>query len=321
MDTGNKTSKKVNRLSGKNFRRDHALGIMVGSVAAWGLGTVMSKGGLTYFPPLTLLVVQLTTSVCFLWVLVWLGGETQLSWSGLWRSIPLGLPGLLEPGLAYSFALVGLSGTTASEAALIGTLEPIMVIGLAWIFLKEKLSFSLLFLAGVAIVGIVLTIGLEFSLNHSSLGGNLLVAVGTFCAAIYVVLSRKNVEQLAPLPLAAMQQSIGLLGVMIIWLLWGNPDLSAVASLSLLTWVMAMISGIVNYALGFWLYLMALQGIPANIAAQFLCLIPVFSVGGAYLFLGEQLNISQGLGMLLTLSAMFFLVQGQAQEQPTDKIQ
>jgi drug/metabolite transporter (DMT)-like permease len=321
VGTENKSDKKINRLSGKNFHRDHALGIMVGSVAAWGLGTVMSKSVLTHFPPLTLLVIQLTTSICFLWTLVGLRRKTQLSWSGLRRAIPLGLPGLLEPGLAYSFALVGLSRTTASEAALISTLEPIMVLGLAWIFLKEKLSLSLMLLAGVAIAGISLTIGLEFSFSHSSLGGNLLVAIGTFCAAIYVVLSRKNVEQLAPLPLAAIQQSIGLLGVMVIWLLWGNTNLSALANLSLATWGMAMLSGIVNYALGFWLYLMALQGIPASIAAQFLCLIPIFSVGGAYLFLGEQLTLNQGLGMLLTLSAMFFLVQGQSQEQSSHQHQ
>ena len=41
---------------------------------------------------------------------------------------------------------------------------------------------------------------------------------------------------------------------------------------------------------------------PVSIAAQFLSLIPVVGVSGAYLFLGERLTLVQGLGMAITIA-------------------
>lgn len=52
------------------------------------------------------------------------------------------------------------------------------------------------------------------------------------------------------------------------------------------------------------LYLSAIRLMPVSIAAQFLFLIPVFGVGGAYLFLGEHLTLVQGLGMAITIGAI-----------------
>ena len=58
------------------------------------------------------------------------------------------------------------------------------------------------------------------------------------------------------------------------------------------------------YALAFWLYLSAIRLMPVSIAAQFLSLIPVFGVGGAYLFLGERLTVAQGIGINITIAAV-----------------
>ncbi|WP_088893668.1 EamA family transporter [Leptolyngbya ohadii] len=51
-------------------------------------------------------------------------------------------------------------------------------------------------------------------------------------------------------------------------------------------------------------YLSAIRSVPASIAAQFLFLIPVFGVGGAYLFLGERFTPVQGIGMTITIAAV-----------------
>jgi drug/metabolite transporter (DMT)-like permease len=69
-------------------------------------------------------------------------------------------------------------------------------------------------------------------------------------------------------------------------------------------WLLTALSGVVQYALAFWLYLSAIRLMPVSIAAQFLSLIPVFGVGGAYLFLGERLTLVQGLGMAITIGAV-----------------
>src|SRR5262245_58860288 len=105
---------------------------MLLSAACWGVGTVMSKGTLIYFPPILLLIVQLMASCAVLWIAVLLS-KTPVKWS--WASIRHGWIGILEPGLAYVFGLFGLAQTSATSASLISATEPIMTILLAWLLL------------------------------------------------------------------------------------------------------------------------------------------------------------------------------------------
>jgi drug/metabolite transporter (DMT)-like permease len=66
-------------------------------------------------------------------------------------------------------------------------------------------------------------------------------------------------------------------------------------------WGWAVLSGIVYYALGFWFYITGLKNTSASLAGFFMNLLPVFGVGGAYLFLGERLNAIQWMGAILIL--------------------
>ena len=81
------------------------------AAACWGLGGVMTKSVLADVPPLTLLVVQLTVSIVFLWAIA---AAQKLRLPQRNDIMRLGLTGLLNPGLAYTFSLIGLALTTAS---------------------------------------------------------------------------------------------------------------------------------------------------------------------------------------------------------------
>jgi len=270
------------------------------SAACWGLAAVMSKGVLEFVPPFTLLVVQLVASVTFLWLVVMV---QHLLPSLSWKTLRLGLTGLLEPGLTYTFIIIGLTLTTASHASLlIGATEPLMIIGLAWLLLGERVTLLLVALAGLALVGVGMVLGINPTTSNShSLLGDLLVVIGIFCSALYIVLTRRLIIDLAPLPLTALQQTVGLLWALLIWpvgLLRGEAR--SLTEIGFGSWTWAATSGITQYALGYWFYLIALKRMPANLASLFLTLIPVFGVGGAYLFLDEQLTAQQWIGVGLT---------------------
>jgi uncharacterized membrane protein len=98
------------------------------AAVCWGFGTVMSKSVLAQVPPLTLLVVQLAVSLTFLWTIIAAQRLRVPLHRGTWR---LGLTGLLNPGLAYTLGLLGLTLTTASLSSLIWAAEPILILGLA----------------------------------------------------------------------------------------------------------------------------------------------------------------------------------------------
>jgi drug/metabolite transporter (DMT)-like permease len=141
-------------------------------------------------------------------------------------------------------------------------------------------------------------------------GGDALVLLGTLFAALYVVLSSRTVLHVAPLPLAALQQGAGLAAALVLLagvvLVQGGPVLPPVGGTTL---AMAALSGVVQYALPFWFYLIGIRGLPVAVAGLFLTLIPVFGVGGAVLFLGEGFAPLQAVGAILTIGALVAVVR------------
>ena len=285
-------------------RRKRGLAVLTAvlSAACWGSATVMSKGVLAHMPPMTLLAVQLTASIFVLWVgVLILRMRVRLDRSA-WRA---SLSGLLEPGLSYTFGIIGLALTAASSTALIGASEPLFILVFARLFLKERIGPSMLLLAAIATLGILLVMApdAENLSGRRSLFGDLLVLIGTFFAAFYVIDTRRLVLKLDPLPLSALQQSVGLvwtLGVLTIALGFGLTALG-LESISFSVLLLAAASGIIQYALAFWLYLFALQSLPANIAGFYLALIPVFGMGTAFIFLGESLTPLQWMGAICVI--------------------
>ncbi|GAB4451508.1 MAG: DMT family transporter [Anaerolineae bacterium] len=286
---------------------------MILAAACWGAGTVMSKGVLGYLPPLTLLVVQLVASLTFLWVVIII---QRLRVPLRRETFRLGLIGVLNPGLAYTFSLLGLALTAASMSALLWAAEPILILGLAWFILRERLTWSLLACSLLAIIGVFLVIGVNASIDNSgSFSGNLLILVGVLCCALYTVLTRRDAATLDPVLLVALQQTAALLWALLIWPfeLWAAEMINLTA-ISSSAWLWAVVSGIVYYALAFWFYIMGLKRIPASLAGLFLNLIPIFAIGGAYLFLGERLAAVQWVGAALILVAVMAMLRFQNRE-------
>jgi len=286
---------------------------MVLAAACWGFATVMSKGVLAYIPPLTLLVVQLTASIASLWIVIFAGRvRIHLDRRFLWPA----LFGLLEPGLDHTLSLIGLTWTTASMSTLIWDIEPIIIIGLALVILREHLTWPLLIFSVVAISGVVLVAGVNTNVQGNTvLIGNLLVLAGVFCCSLYTVLTRRVVSTLETLPLVALQQTVAWVWALVIWpteLLHGAiPNLSSISAIG---WGWAALSGVLYYAAAYLFYISGLKKTPASFAGFYFNLIPIFGVTGAYLFLGERLIAAQWLGAVLILfsvGSMFWLQRGE----------
>jgi drug/metabolite transporter (DMT)-like permease len=283
--------------------RGLAMASMVASAASWGLATVATKDVLTQLPPFTLLTIQLTASIIFLWfvVLVTRTACTGLTWAAA-------STGALEPGLAYAVGVPGLALTGAASASVIAATEPMMIALIAWGVLRQPLPLraAIGVVAGVAGV-VVLTSGAG---GQAHIFGDALIFLSVCFAAFYVLLSARLVGAIAPLPLAASQQTIGL-GMAVIALsiavVIGWETLPTHIPLPVL--LAAAASGIVQYALAFWFYLTALRALPVTTAAPFLTLIPLFGVAGAIVFLGESLTLWQTCGGLIVIAALFITVR------------
>ena len=274
------------------------------AAACWGVGGVMSKRALAEVQPLTLLVIQLTVSVLFLWSIVFVQRSHPPNRKEIFQ---LGLIGLLNPGLAYTFTLIGLTFTTASVSALLWASEPILIIGLAAVLLRERLTRSLIMCSLLAISGVILVAGFDGGMdNERTVLGMLIILMGVGCCALYTVLTRRVMAALDPVMLIALQQTVALIWALAIWPVEATQTETAVLATSLLSgWGWAVASGIVYYALAFWFFITGLKNTPASFAGFFLTLIPIFGLTAAAAILGERLSITQwvGAGLILVAAA------------------
>ena len=281
------------------LRRD--LVSLILAAICWGLGTVVSKAALSEVPPVSLLAVQLASSVAVLALLmrahgVPLRGDTPALLARL---------GILNPGLAYALGLLGLMTITASMSVLLWALEPVMILVLAGIVLRERLTPGILVLSGAAIGGILLLVYDPASIGGQAVGIGLALA-GIGCCAAYTVMTRRTIPDARETSQVVLaQQAYGLLFALLLvgtFAVLGQPV--APTGLTPLGVASALASGVLYYAGAYWLYLGALRRVPASIAAGSFYLIPIVGVAAGAVVLGERLSAIQWIGAVVVLAAV-----------------
>ena len=178
-----------------------AVAALVAAAACWGLGTVVSKQVVDDVAPLTLLPMQLAASCVFL-LLITLVRREPFGWTPPMRR--LAALGVLNPGLAYALGLIGLTTITASMSVLLWALEPVVILLLAALVLRELIPTALAASVAVAIPGVLLVV-YQPGATGDAVGITLtLVSIG-FCA-LYTVLTRRLMLDDSSLTVVLAQQ-------------------------------------------------------------------------------------------------------------------
>ncbi len=276
----------------------HAL-LLVAATACWGCGTVLSKQVLDRgVAPLTLLAIELAASSLLLWLGTLVLG-LRVTWSAtLGRLAALGI---LNPGFAYALGLLGLVTIDASMSVLLWATEPMLIMLLAVLLLRERVAAATIVAVAVALVGVLLVL-YRPGASGDAIGIGLTMGAVTACG-FYTVLTRRLLLDDSSLVVVLVQQSAALVfALAITGLAWavGAADLGLPATSA--TWALAAASGVVYYGLAFWFLVGGLRGVPASIAGSFFPLIPVFGLAAGYLA-GDRLLERQWLGATLVVAA------------------
>ena len=292
------------------YSRTPGLFPLVAATACWGIGTVVTKQVLDDVAPLTLLPMQLTAS-CALLLAFCLARRERLAWSpGTRRLTALGV---LNPGLAYALGLLGLVSITASMSVLLWAAEPVLIVLLAVLLLREHVPARLVVSLAAAVAGVLLVVHQPGA--EGTLGGVALTVTAVGCCALYTVATRQLLLDDASLPVVLAQQVAALAFAVLLatavqivggdgWSLDGH----AVG-----TWMAAAASGCLYYGLAFWFYLAGLRHVDASVAGACLPLIPVFGVA-AGLIVGESLNLHQWAGAAVVVAATAVMAFQQTHE-------
>jgi len=282
--------------------------LLIVACGLWGAATVLNKALLASIPPLTLLALQLAPSALLLWLAALATGASMP------RRVLLGpliLLGLLNPGVSYSLSLIGLSRVPAGISTLLWAAEPLMILVLAAMILRERVTWRLVAVIALGGLGVLLVADLLGSLGGAVDPLGVLLQLGAvLCCALYTVVARRLSREADPLVTVALQQTAGLAWVLVL-LLAGTPfgSVADVATIPLASQSAAAATGLLYYAAAYWLYLTALRWVPAAVAGSYFNIIPVFGVGLAFLCLGETLSPLQWAGAAAILLSAFVLVR------------
>ncbi len=273
--------------------------LLVAATACWGCGTVLSKQVLDRgVAPLTLLAVELTASSLLLLLAMLLTGERVTSSRAM---VKLGILGILNPGLAYALGLLGLVSVTASMSVLLWGTEPILIMLLAVLVLRERIALATAVAVAAAMVGVLLVIYRPGASGDAIGVAFTLAAVA--CCAFYAVLTRRLLLDDSSLAVVLVQQASALCFAVVVA---GIATTIGAADLGLptnpTTWALATASGTVYYGFAFWFFVGGLRGVPASVAGSFLPLTPVFGLAAAYV-LGDRFIERQWVGAVMVILA------------------
>ncbi len=256
----------------------------------WGSSFVAMKYSFQELHPILVILGRLlVASLCFL---PFIPSFTRLP---LRRHhiLPVLAMGFCEPCLYFLFEAAALQQTSASQAAMITTMLPLMVALFAGVFLGEHITRRTIAGFVIAAAGSLWLslVSESTTLAPNPVLGNFFEFMAMVCATGYIIVLKHLSRELPPFFLTGVQAFIGalfflpslLLPQVQLPLVWPVNGLLVILYLG--TFVSVGAYGLYNFGI---------SKVPASQASAFINLIPVFSIILGFTILGERLSYWQG---------------------------
>ena len=261
----------------------------------WGTGFVIAKGAISEFPPILLMAFRfLVTSLVLIGFVKAPIGQLRA----------LFLIAIVASAIQYSLTFTGLRGLDAGFAALIVQLEVPFLVILGAILLGEKATLRKWMGIIIAFAGVGLLIGkVEF---NNAWGSVALVVAGAFTWAVGQIFVRKlkNIDGLTTTAWVAVFATPQLF---VMSFIFETNQIELIQNASMSIWLSVLYLGLIMTALGYYFWNTLIRSYTIEKIAPFLLLLPVFSLIGGVLFLGEVISGSKMLGGLIVILGVAFV--------------
>lgn len=229
--------------------------------------------------------------------------SVRREWPEVRRHWPiLALLGSLSVCVFSTLLFIGLSLTTATNALLLNSTAPVLIVLVGWMALGEPVTIRQAVGIAVSLLGVLTIVfkGAWAGVTSLQFGaGDLWVMAAVTVWAIYTVLLRRRPSSISPMVFLAVTIAAGTTAALPLFLLEmaaGRTMTLTAASMSGLLYV-GIFPSLLSHA--FWNR--AVKEVGANRAGLFIHLTPVFGSLLAVLFLGESLHGYHAAGMALIL--------------------
>ncbi|HDR9165487.1 TPA: DMT family transporter [Burkholderia vietnamiensis] len=270
-----------------------------------GSNVGIGKSIVVFVPVAILATLRFVIAIAVLWPLfspVKMRAVRRAEWLNLFLQAFFG---------TFMFTLLMLNGvqrTSAVAAGVITSTIPAIVALFAWLILREKPNGRALVSIALAIAGVV-TINLANgntgnagSASAGSLTGNLLMLGAVCCESIYVILSRRLTQTLAPIDICAYTHLFGLF--LMLPLGAGALCHFDYASVPAGTWGLVVWYGLSASIFSFWLWMKGIRHVPGSLAGVFSAVLPVAAAVYGIAFLGERPTLAHGVALACVVTGI-----------------
>jgi drug/metabolite transporter (DMT)-like permease len=271
----------------------------------WACNAIIGRGLHEQVPPLAMTFYRWLFALAFLTPFA--VPQVIRDWPAIRRGIKALLPlGIIGVGSHNAFAYAALNYTTATNAVLLNSVIPVMIVGLSFVFLRERLSSQQALGIAISLTGVVaiLSHGSWRELTTLQLNrGDALMLLSVLLWSIYTISLRWRPAGLSLLSFLFSIAVIGDVAMLPLYLAesalsrtvaWSWPVIGALAAVGLFSSVLAYI---------FWNR--GVEQVGARVAGLFVHLMPVFGALLAWLFLGERLFAFHLIGIALILTGIY----------------
>ncbi|MDH7514269.1 MAG: EamA family transporter [Bacteroidota bacterium] len=246
-------------------------------------------------PPLAVAGIRVLGAAPLFLLLAAQQGRAVPPWGELPRLALLGLFGVCMNQILF---IVGLSYTTATNAAILITSIPLFTLTAAALLRIEKLKAQTVQGVALAVAGALIVLDpSHFSLGGSVSFGNLLILLNCVSYSLFLVLAGRVLLRLPPITVIAWSYILGGIPVLAV----SAPTLAAwsPSSTPALAWAgllyIVLFATVVNYALNTW----AIRHTSSSVVAAYTTLQPLVAATLASVFLGESIGWQETAGFVL----------------------
>jgi O-acetylserine/cysteine efflux transporter len=250
----------------------------------WGLGFVFAKGAINHFPPILLMAFRFSLTAL---VLVWF---TPLPFGKFFQLFKIAI---VAAAIQYSLTFTGVKGLEAGLASIIVQLEVPFLVILGALLLREKPGYKKWIGIAISFLGVA-TMSQQDELSGSFISIALVLG-GCFAWALGQVMIRK-LKDVSGMQVTAWIAVFAAPQLFFMSAIFEDGQVEAIRTATPLVWWTVLYLGLIMTCLGYYFWNTLIRHHDVSKVAPFLLLLPVFSVLGGNVFLGETITIEKFYG-------------------------
>lgn len=278
-------------------RRWEGLAAVLITVFIWGISFINIKIAVAVIGPMTLGFLRFAMASVLLWIMKKkLAPDTRVDRRD-WAM--MGWAGFIGVTLYFFFENNGVKMISAGSAAIIVAAIPIATLLSEAVVERKPLTLRVIGCALLSVVGVVMVTGIapvpgENPLGYWLMGGAVISWV------VYCLISKGLFQRYNSLTITYYQTIVGT----VLFVPFMVFETTVWTQVTPVIWANVAILGIFASAIGFYLYLIAMDRLGIGMSSLYLNLIPIVTLLTGVLVMGETVTWGQGGGAALVIAAV-----------------